>query len=61
MAWLEDLLLVLLLEGHPVVNVFVADVDTFNWLILLHRVDVFFDNIRLLLSLRTTSWLDHVW
>ena len=40
-AWLEHLLLVLLLQVHAIVNVLVSNLDSIDWLVLAHWVDVF--------------------
>lgn len=62
MPRLEDLLLVLLLQAHAIVDVLVAHLDLIDRLVFAHRVDVFFDDIRFFLLIRlVSSWVNHNW
>lgn len=61
MSWLEHLFLVLLPEAHPVVDVFLSDLDFLDRLVLAHGVDVFLNDVRLaFLGLLSTGWANHV-
>lgn len=68
MTWLENLLLVLLLEVHSVVYIILLDLNSFYLLLLLQGVFVFLNNILHLLLLAITltgmlvtlRWLHHV-
>lgn len=60
MTGLEDLLLVLTLEGHPVVDILVTHLDAVDGLVLAHRVDVLRHHVGLGLLLHATLRLHHV-
>ena len=52
-ARLEDLLLILRLQSHAIVDVLVANLNSINRLVYLHRIDIFFNNVRFTLLLVT--------
>ena len=48
MTWLEDLLLILLLECHAVIDILVPDLDPVDGLILAHWINIFLDDIAII-------------
>lgn len=60
MTRLEDLLLVLALKGHSVVDILVADIDSVNGFVNLHWVNVLRNHVGLRLLLHATLRLHHV-
>ena len=59
MARLEDLLLVLTLKRHSIIDVLVTDLNFLDRFVFAHWVDVFLDDIAVLL-LGSSLWLHHV-
>ena len=59
MARLEHLLLVLTLKCHSIIDVLVTDLNLLDRFEFAHWVDVFLDDIAILL-LGSSRWLDHV-
>ena len=55
--WLEYLLLILALERHPVVDIILLHMDSFDWLELAHWIDVLLHYLWLLLLLSSLTRL----
>lgn len=59
MTRLEDLLLVLTLKCHSIIDVLITDLNLLDRFVFAHGVDVFLDDITVLL-LGSSRWLHHV-